>query len=77
MSFPLPTGEFQWISGNEIYNEQFICSIPEDSEYGYIFEVDLHYLKTLFDLHKDLPLCSEHLAPPTSSSNPTKLLTTL
>ena len=77
MSFPLPTGEFQWISGNEIYNEQYISSIPEDDEYGYIFEVDLHYPKTLFDLHKDLPLCPEHLAPPTSLSNLTKLLTTL
>ncbi|CAH2013945.1 unnamed protein product [Acanthoscelides obtectus] len=49
----------------------------DENEYGYILEVDLHYPLHLRDLHKDLPLCPEHLVPPTSYSDKPKLLTTL
>lgn len=76
MSCSLPTGSFQWISEIDIYNEN-ILNQPNDSQYGYILEVDIYYPKELFNLHKDLPLCPEHLVPPTSSSLTSKLLTTL
>ncbi|KAJ8912711.1 hypothetical protein NQ315_012265 [Exocentrus adspersus] len=72
----LPIGEFQWINNVDIYNENFL-SIPDNNEYGYVLEVDLHYPKELFELHKDLPLCPQHIIPPISTSNIPKLLTTL
>ncbi|CAH0562750.1 unnamed protein product [Brassicogethes aeneus] len=75
MSFALPTGDFQWL---DVDNDDInIFKISKSSEYGFIFEVDLCYPRELFETHKDLPLCPEHLVPPISSDlkNP-KLLTT-
>ncbi|CAH1107892.1 unnamed protein product [Psylliodes chrysocephalus] len=72
----LPYGGFQWIPLSEIYKEN-IMNCPDDSDYGYILEVDLEYPKEIFEFHKDLPLCPEHLIPPTSNSTIPKLLTTL
>ncbi|GFX88648.1 protein NYNRIN [Trichonephila clavipes] len=42
MSQALPYGDFKWISP-DIFNKEHILSIPENSEVGYIFEVDLDY----------------------------------
>lgn len=80
-SFPLPTGNFEWVDDIHIYEEN-ILNVSDDSEYGYILEVDFEYPKDLFEKHKDLPLCPEHLVPPVSSSSISnskikKLLTTL
>ena len=36
-------------------NEQFIKNYDEDSNNGYILEVDVKYPKNLHDLHSDLP----------------------
>lgn len=47
---PLPIGEFQWIEDRDIYNETFL-TIPENNDYGYILEVDLHYPQKLFNIH--------------------------
>ena len=44
MSQPLPTGEFDWLTEEEISNLD-IMQIPDDSEEGYILEVDLKYPK--------------------------------
>uniref|UniRef100_A0A6P7GBU6 Uncharacterized protein LOC114335715 n=1 Tax=Diabrotica virgifera virgifera TaxID=50390 RepID=A0A6P7GBU6_DIAVI len=76
MSYSLPYGGFEWISQEQIYNER-ILDCPEDSEYGYMLEVDLEYPKELFNSHKDLPLCPEHITPPTSETTMKKLLVTL
>nr|CAH7726789.1 unnamed protein product [Callosobruchus chinensis] len=62
MSKHLPYGGFEWVPIENIYHED-ILNQPDDSDYGYILEVDLNYPADLFSLHKDLPLCPEHLAP--------------
>lgn len=83
MSLHMPTGGFQWISEYEIYNKVDIFNIPQGilngyiCEYGYICEVDLHYSKHLFDLHKDLPRCPRHLVPPSTITDSPKFLATL
>uniref|UniRef100_A0ABD2VTH1 DNA-directed DNA polymerase n=1 Tax=Trichogramma kaykai TaxID=54128 RepID=A0ABD2VTH1_9HYME len=64
----LPYGGFEWADVKDY------LTLPEDSEYGYILEVDLEYPELLHDLHKDLPVCPEHACPP--GSNQRKLLTT-
>ena len=50
MSEPLPMGEFQWLSDDEI-NSLDIRSIRPDSKEGYILEVDLEYPRELHDSH--------------------------
>ncbi|CAB0038312.1 unnamed protein product [Trichogramma brassicae] len=65
----LPYGGFEWDDAKDY------LTLPEDSEYEYILEVDLEYPESLHDSHKDLPLCPEHACPPGSKQR--KLLTTL
>jgi hypothetical protein len=60
MSQPLPTGEFHWLNEEEITNLD-IMQIPDNSEEGYILEVDLKYPKELHDLHNDYPLAPEKM----------------
>lgn len=66
---PLPYADFQWVDVNTDFN------VADDSEFGYILEVDLEYPRHLHDPHKDLPFCPEHKKPPGSKLE--KLLTTL
>ena len=41
------------------FNEYFIKSYDEDSDKGYILEIDVEYSENLHDLHNYLPLLPE------------------
>ena len=43
------------------FNEEFIKNYDEDSNKGYILEVDVKYLKNLHSLHEDLPFLPESM----------------
>ena len=43
------------------FNEDFIKNYDEDSDKGYIFEVDAEYPKNLHDLHSKLPFLAERM----------------
>ena len=58
MSQPLPVSDFQWVDEIEDFN---VNDIPDDSETGYILEVDLTYPQHLHDGHNHYPLAPEHL----------------
>ena len=46
---------FKWIKNVTEIDEKFIKNYDEDSDKGYIFEVDVKYPRRLHDLHSDLP----------------------
>jgi len=62
MSQPLSYGCFKWISRGELDSIN-ITEIADDSEYGYIFEVDLKYPFKLRNKHNDLPFCCNNQLP--------------
>lgn len=72
MMEPLPLTSFKWLKD---INVDSILSTNDDSERGYMLEVDLEYPKELHDSHSEYPMCAEHKIPPGSMS--TKLLLTL
>lgn len=57
MSQLLPYGEFEWGSPNVTVD--WIMSLKEDAEVGYIFEVDLEYPHYLHDSHSEYPLAAK------------------
>ena len=61
MSQKLPVGGFNWRKNISKFTEEFIKSYDEDSDKGYIFEVDVKYPKNLDGLHEDLPLLPERM----------------
>ncbi|XP_043479662.1 uncharacterized protein LOC122509562 [Leptopilina heterotoma] len=68
----LPYGGFEWVKD---VDRSFNFNIGNDSDFGYILEVDLEYPHYLHESHSDLPFCPEHSKPPGSKQE--KLLTTL
>ncbi|GFT80272.1 uncharacterized protein NPIL_30851, partial [Nephila pilipes] len=56
MSQNLPTHDFSWT--DEYVN---FMDVPDDSDIGYIFEVDLEYPDELHDLHSCYPLALEKI----------------
>ncbi|XP_073979977.1 uncharacterized protein [Rhodnius prolixus] len=67
----LPYGGFRWVERPE---EIRVQDIPDDSECGYILEVDVEYPKHLHLLHDDLPFLAESIVPPSGKANIKKLI---
>ncbi|GFS74250.1 uncharacterized protein TNCV_1681811 [Trichonephila clavipes] len=73
MSKYLPLKDFVW-SDNDL-TEQDILNLSDESDVGYILEVDLEYPSYLHDKHSDFPLAPENKPPPNCKEP--RLLTTL
>ena len=56
---PLPERDFAWCT-QEPLETCNVMDIPNDSETGYILEVDLKYPDDLHDNHNDYPLAPEN-----------------
>ena len=61
MSEPLPVDGFEWMKDLSKIDKDFIKNYDENSDKGYILEVDDEYLKNLHDLHSDLPFLPERM----------------
>ena len=59
MSQKLPVNGFKWVKNLSEFNESFIKNYDENNDIGYFLEVDIDYLETLFNLHKDLSFSPE------------------
>ena len=55
MSQKLPVNNFKLVKDTSRINEEFIKNYNENSNKGYILEVDVKYPEKLHDLHSDLP----------------------
>lgn len=60
MRSPLPVGDFQWLSEEEIEDLNWM-SMKENQSTGYIVEVDLDYPDHLHDSHNSFPAAPERL----------------
>ena len=63
MSQKLPVRNFKWIEKGDIskFNEVFIKNYDENSDKGYIFEVDVKYPEKIRMLHSDLAFLPERM----------------
>ena len=63
MSQKLPVDNFKWIEKDNLlkFDENFIKNYDENSDKGYILEVDIEYPKNLHKLHSDLPFLPERM----------------
>ena len=59
MSQKLVVDGFKWIKKLSKIDECFIKNYNENSDKGYILEVEVEYPKNLFNLHRDLPVLFE------------------
>ena len=59
VSQKLPINGFEWVKELSRFNEDFTKNYDEDTNKGYILEVDVEYPKHLFNLHCDLPFLPE------------------
>ena len=51
----LPLNGFLWVKNLSQYTSDFIKNYNENSDLGYLLEVDVNYPKHLHELHRDLP----------------------
>ena len=61
MSQKLPVDGFKGKQNMLKFNEDFIKNYDEDSDKGYILEVDVEYPESLHDLHSDLSFLPERM----------------
>ena len=61
MSQKLPINGLKWINDIMEIDEEFIKNYDEDSDKGYILEVDLKYPRKLHDLYSDLPFLPKRM----------------
>ena len=61
MSQKLPVNGFKWIKYVTEIDEKFIKNYDEDSDKGYILEVDIKCPRKLHDLHSDLPFLPKRM----------------
>ena len=61
MSQKLPVNIFVWIKDTSQFNEDFITNYNEESDKGYLLEVDIQYPKQLHELHNDLLFLPERM----------------
>ena len=54
ISQKLPVNNFEWIKDTSQFNENFIKSYNEESDEGYLLEVDVKYLEKLHEFHNYL-----------------------
>ena len=61
ISEPLPVDGFEWMKDLSKVDENFIKKYDENSDKGYILELNVEYLKNLHDLHSALPFLPERM----------------
>ena len=59
LSQKMPANGFKWIKNLTKFDEDFIENYDENSNKGYILEVDVEYLKNIFNRHGVLPFLAE------------------
>lgn len=65
ISQPLATGNFQLISTEEPY-KIYVLTIDDDSNFGYVFEIDIEYYADLDNFHQELLFLPENKSLPNS-----------
>ena len=61
LSQKLPVNGLKWVKNVSKIDEDFIKNYDEDSDKGYILEVDIEYRRELHDFHSDLPFLPERM----------------
>ena len=61
MSQKLPVNGFRRVKNTSKIDEEFIKNYDEDSDKGYILQVDVKYPRKLHDLHSDLPFLPKRM----------------
>ena len=54
MSQKLPVNNFEWMEETSQFNKDFIKKYNEESDAGYLLEVDVQYFEKLHELQNDL-----------------------
>ena len=61
MSHPLPVDDFKWVKNVSKIDEDFVKNYDEDSDKGYILEIDVEYPKNVHGLHSNLQFLPERM----------------
>ena len=59
MSQEFPANGFKWKKNTSEFNADLIKNYDENSNKGYIFEVDVEYPKRFYNLYSNLPFLPE------------------